>query len=122
MTNGCAQIEGNWNGAAGEALLQQPAWYAIRTRSRHEKMVSQQLEQQGIETFLPLIKRTHKWSDRTKEVELPLFAGYNFVRVVQSFPPSLRVLRGHGVSGFPSINGAGPAILDIQIQDMRKLL
>src|SRR5216684_6791372 len=68
MTNGCAQIEGNWNGAAGEALLQQPAWYAIRTRSRHEKKVSQQLEQQGIETFLPLIKRTRKWSDRTKEV------------------------------------------------------
>ena len=122
MTNGCAQIEGNWNGAAGEALLQQPAWYAIRTRSRHEKKVSQQLEQQGIETFLPLIKRTHKWSDRTKEVELPLFAGYNFVRVVQSSPERLRVLQAHGVAGFVGINGSGTAIPESQIQDIRKLL
>ena len=109
MSNGCAQREGSWAGVTGESMPQQPEWYAIRTRSRHEKMVSQQLEQQGIETFLPLVKRTHKWSDRTKEVELPLFAGYNFVRVIQSSPERLRVLRAHGVAGFVGINGAGGA-------------
>jgi transcription antitermination factor NusG len=58
------------------ALLSQPRWYAIRTRSRHEKMVHEQLQTQGIETFLPLVKRIHKWSDRKKEVEVPLFSGY----------------------------------------------
>src|ERR1700682_160467 len=122
MTNGCAQIEGNRSSAAEGSLPHRPEWYAIRTRSRHEKMVSQQLEQQGIETFLPLVKRTHKWSDRTKEVELPLFAGYNFVRVVQSSPERLQVLRAHGVAGFVGINGSGTAIPESQIQDTRTLL
>jgi transcription termination/antitermination protein NusG len=97
-------------------------WYAIRTRSRHEKMVSEQLEQQGIETFLPLVKRTHKWSDRIKEVELPLFGGYNFVRVVFSSPERLRVLQAHGVVGFVGIQGVGTAIPESQIQDIRTLL
>jgi transcription antitermination factor NusG len=85
-------------------------------------MVSDQLEQKGIETFLPLVKRVQKWSDRIKEVEWPLFAGYNFVRVVLSSPERLRVLRAHGVVGFVGINGSGTAIPESQIQDIRTLL
>ena len=100
----------------------QPQWYAIRTRSRHEKIVSEQLEEQGIETFLPLVKKTHKWSDRVKEVELPLFSGYNFVRLVLSSPERLRVLKAHGVAGFVGINGSGTAIPESQIQDIRTVL
>jgi len=101
---------------------QQPQWYAIRTRSRHEKIVSEQLEEQGIETFLPLVKKTHKWSDRMKEVELPLFSGYNFVRLVLSSPERLRVLRAYGVAGFVEINGSGTAMPESQIQDLRTVL
>jgi transcription antitermination factor NusG len=85
-------------------------------------MVSDQLEQKGIETFLPLVKRVQKWSDRIKEVEWPLFAGYNFVRVVLSSPERLRVLRAHGVVGLVGINGSGTAIPESQIQDIRTLL
>jgi len=104
------------------ALVEAPQWYAIRTRSRHEKMVADQLERQGIEGFLPLVKRLQKWSDRTKEVELPLFSGYHFVRVVFSSRDRLRVLQTHGVAGFVGINNAGTAIPDSQIQDIRTLL
>lgn len=105
-----------------QLLLNEPQWYAIRTRSRHEKMVSDQLEQRGIESFLPLVKRTHKWSDRVKEVELPLFAGYTFVRVVLSSADRLRVLQVHGVAGFVGIQGSGTPIPESQIQDIRTLL
>jgi transcription termination/antitermination protein NusG len=107
---------------AAAAPLSEPHWYAIRTRSRHEKMVSDQLEKQGIENFLPLVKRNRKWSDRVKEVELPLFAGYNFVRVSVSSAERLQVLKTHGVAGFVGINGCGSAIPDGQIQDIRTLL
>ncbi len=100
----------------------EPQWYAIRTRSRHEKVVSEQLEQQGIENFLPLVKRTRKWSDRMKEVEMPLFSGYNFVRIVLSSPQRLRVLQAHGVAGFVGTRGAGIAIPESQIRDIRTLL
>src|SRR3981081_133991 len=110
-------------GAVGAgALLEQPQWYAIHTRSRHEKMVAEQLERQSIESFLPVVKRTRKWSDRTKEVELPLFSGYNFVRVALASADRLRVLQTHGVAGFVGINGYGTAIPDNQIQDIRTLL
>jgi transcriptional antiterminator NusG len=108
--------------AVRAAAMQEPQWFAIRTRSRHEKMVSDQLERQGIENFLPLIKRSRKWSDRVKEVELPLFAGYNFVRLSFTSVERLRVLKTHGVAGFVGVNGCGSAIPESQIEDIRTLL
>jgi transcription termination/antitermination protein NusG len=107
--------------AAG-ALVVPAQWYAIRTRSRHEKMVADQLDKQGIENFLPLIKRARQWSDRVKEVELPLFAGYTFVHVVLSSRDRLRVLQTHGVAGFVGINCCGTPIPDSQIRDIQTLL
>jgi transcription antitermination factor NusG len=56
-------------------------WYALHTRSRHEKLVNEELSKKGIETFLPLRKITRHWSDRAKEIELPLFSGYLFVNI-----------------------------------------
>lgn len=55
-------------------------WYALRTRSRHEKVVRDQLVHQGIEPLLPTVKRLSQWKDRKKEIEVPLFSGYCFVR------------------------------------------
>lgn len=55
-------------------------WFAIRTKSRCEKMVSEQLRNKGYEEFVPLYWSRRKWSDRIKLVELPLFSGYLFCR------------------------------------------
>jgi transcription antitermination factor NusG len=55
-------------------------WYALRTKSRHEKLVRDQLNKQGIEPLLPTVKRLSQWKDRKKEIEVPLFSGYCFVR------------------------------------------
>jgi transcriptional antiterminator NusG len=122
MSSSGVQLGAEFDGVRTIPFPDQPQWYAIRTRSRHEKIVSEQLEQQGIETFLPLAKKTRRWSDRTKEVEFPLFSGYNFVRVIFSSPERLRVLKAHGVAGFVGINGAGTAIPESQIRDIRTLL
>jgi transcription antitermination factor NusG len=54
------------------------AWYALRVRSRHENTVASHLQARGYESFLPLYKSTRRWSDRFKEIELPLFPGYVF--------------------------------------------
>lgn len=107
---------------AAEVLAAAAQWYAIRTRSRHEKMVADQLERQGIESFLPLVKQARQWSDRVKEVDLPLFAGYTFVHIELSSRDRLRVLQTHGVAGFVGINCCGTPIPDSQIQDIRTLL
>jgi transcription antitermination factor NusG len=103
-------------------LLDTPQWFAIRTRSRHEKAVADQLQRHSIECFLPLIKTTHEWSDRKKEVELPLFAGYSFARIVLSSPDRLRVLQTHGVAGFVGVRGIGIPIPEGQITSLRTLL
>src|SRR5437879_5635660 len=93
-------------------------WYAIRTRSRHEKMVARQLHGQEIEAFLPLCNEVHRWSDRQKEVGLPLFPGYAFVRVIYSPEERVRVLRTFGVAGFVGTQGRGIPIPDRQIEDI----
>jgi transcription antitermination factor NusG len=113
--------------SAGELVpgvdLEDLRWYAVRTRSRHEKIASQQLQTRGIETFLPVITQTHKWSDRKKQVEVPLFSGYTFVRVAYtSNEQRIQVLQTHGVAGFVGTQRSGDPIPDSQIEDIRTLL
>ena len=59
---------------------QENRWYALRTRSRFEKVVHAQLAHRGIEPFLPLIRRQSQWKDRKKSVDWPLFPGYCFAK------------------------------------------
>jgi transcription antitermination factor NusG len=54
------------------------SWYALRVRSRHENTVALHLQARGYESFLPVYKSERRWSDRFKEIELPLFPGYVF--------------------------------------------
>jgi len=61
-------------------LIKTPRWYALRTRSRHEKLVRDRLLSQGTEELLPTVKRLSQWKDRKKEIEAPLFPGYCFAR------------------------------------------
>jgi transcription antitermination factor NusG len=53
-------------------------WYALWVKSRHENTVASHLQARGYESFLPLYKCQRRWSDRFKEIELPLFPGYVF--------------------------------------------
>jgi transcription antitermination factor NusG len=56
------------------------AWYALHVRPRFEKLVASTLVNKGYEGFLPLYRHRSRWSDRIKEVQLPLFSGYLFCR------------------------------------------
>ncbi len=55
-------------------------WFALQIRSRYEKNAATLLRGKGYELFLPLYKSRRCWSDRIKELELPLFLGYLFCR------------------------------------------
>jgi len=98
------------------------SWYAVQTRSRHEKMVAQQLKGQGFITFLPLSTELREWSDRQKRVEFPLFPGYAFVRFSYGPQERLRVLRTEGVVNFVGTAGHGIPIPDRQIEHVQTLL
>ena len=97
-------------------------WYAVQTRSRHEKMVARQLEGQGFSTFLPLTNQLRQWSDRRKLVEMPLFPGYTFVRMAYRPEQRLRVLSTEGIVSFVGVHGQGMAIPDRQIEHIQRLL
>jgi transcription antitermination factor NusG len=98
------------------------AWYGLHTQSRHEKIVAQRLEERGVTTFLPLVTETHRWSDRKKSVQMPLFSCYVFAKFAPHRAERLRVLRVDGVFGLVGAKGEGIAIPDEQIDAVRNLV
>jgi len=60
---------------------QQWPWFAILVKTSREKTANLLLENAGYECFLPISKYMRRWSDRMKEVEVPLFPGYLFCRM-----------------------------------------
>lgn len=97
-------------------------WYALHTRSRHEKIVVQRLEERGVTTYLPLVTEVHRWSDRKKSVQMPLFGCYVFAKFVPNRSERLRALRVDGVFGLVGGKGEGIAIPDEQINAVRSLV
>jgi transcription antitermination factor NusG len=97
-------------------------WYGLQTRPRHEKIVVQRLEERGVTTLLPLVTEVHRWSDRKKSVEVPLFSCYVFARFVPNRAERLRVLRVEGVFGLVGARGEGTPIPDEQIEAVRSVV
>lgn len=56
-------------------------WFALRVKSRAEKIVALMARNKGFDEFLPVYQARRRWSDRVKSVELPLFPGYVFCRL-----------------------------------------
>jgi transcription antitermination factor NusG len=59
-------------------------WFALLTKPRSEKKVDYLLRQKGYECFTPTYQQKRKWSDRTVEVDSPLFPRYVFCRLSSS--------------------------------------
>lgn len=97
-------------------------WYALHTRPRHEKLVVQRLTDRGVDTFLPLVSETHRWSDRKKTVQLPLFSCYVFAKFMPNRTERLNVLRVSGVLGLVGSGGEGTPIPDEQMDAVRTLI
>ena len=105
-----------------QAEAEPQSWYGLQTRPRHEKMVVQRLEERGVATFLPLVKEVHRWSDRKKIVEMPLFSCYVFAKFMPNRTERLRMLRVDGVFGLVGSGGEGTPIPDLQIDAVRNLV
>jgi len=100
----------------------QEHWYALQTRARHERIVAERLQTRGVSTFLPTVTEVHRWSDRKKKVEVPLFSCYLFARLAPTKVDRLRVLCVEGVFNFVGQRGEGLPIPDAQIDAVRALV
>jgi len=98
------------------------SWYALHTRARHERMVVHRLGDEGVTTFLPVATEVHRWSDRRKSIEVPLFPCYVFVRLALTPEERFRVFQVNGILGLVGIRGQGTSIPDEQIDAVRALL
>jgi len=125
----CLKIEVQWDRkgeAVGEAAIISPEisgesrWFALQTLSRHEKVVRKQLQLRNVEHFLPTIKRLSQWSDRRKEIETPLFAGYCFAKF--SLKERLPVLQSQGVVRVVGSAGRPEPIPDEEIESLKILV
>ena len=102
--------------------MKQPQWYALQTRPRHEKKVTAELQEKGVSIYLPLWAQVHRWSDRRKVVQVPLFSCYTFVHSALE-PDIITLVHGiGGALGFVGPNRRGLPIPEQQIENIRTLL
>src|SRR5215472_12082692 len=95
-------------------------WHALYTRHQHEKTVAKLLTGKGFDTFLPLYTAAQCWKDRVKQLSLPLFPCYVFLRgPLERWLPVLATPGIHTVVGF---GGQVAMIPSSEIEAIRRVV
>lgn len=94
-------------------------WFALYTHSRCEFKVNELLKSKNIITYLPIKKVIRKWSDRKKELELPLFNGYIFINATEK--ERLTALQQKHIVRCISDAGKPAIVPEWQIESLKKI-
>jgi len=97
-------------------------WRVLYTKSNHERVVANAIAELGFEVYLPTRKEMHKWSDRKKLVEIPLFKSYVFVRFKSEFKNAILISQLEGVINFVRIDSKLALVPDYEIIIIKKFL
>lgn len=92
-------------------------WYALTVKHQHEVAVRSALAYQGFEALAPTYRARRRWSDRMKEIDLPLFAGYVFCRF--AFSERMQVMAVPGVGKVVEFGGQPAEISEAEIGAIR---
>lgn len=101
-------------------MFDRPEWYAVYANVRHEKRVKECLDGRMVECYLPSYRSVRRWQDRRKEVEIPLFPGYLFVRI--AYRSRLEVLTAPGVVHIVSFDSKPAPVREDEIEALRQAL
>lgn len=103
-----------------ESMPPAQKWYALTVPYQHERKTEKALQTRGLETLVPVYRSRRQWSDRVKDVEMPLFAGY----VLCHFDLSehIQVLDTPGVAKIVGFGGAPAALDDSEIAAIRRIV
>ena len=93
-------------------------WFALYTKPRAEKKVHKELQQIGIEVYLPMRKVLRQWSDRKKWIETPVISSYVFVHIQKG--DYRRVFGSKGVMSYVTHKGKAVIIPDHEIEAMQR--
>ncbi len=97
--------------------ISQLNWYALRTKSNQEKIAAAALETKGYQQYLPVIRELRRWSDRSVEIDRPLFASYLFCRF--ELKCWLPVIQSPGVVSVVGFGNQPGRIADSEIEAIR---
>jgi transcription antitermination factor NusG len=97
-------------------------WYAVYTRSRHEKQVDAMLRRQLVQTYLPMQRTWSRRRDRRVTVDLPALPGYLFVRCTLFGEVRAQIKKTPGVIRLVENVGRPCVIPEAQIESLRTVL
>jgi transcription antitermination factor NusG len=95
-------------------------WYALTVKHQHETAARSALEFKGFEALAPTYRARRRWSDRIKEMDLPLFAGYVFCRF--AFTDRIKVVDVPGVAKVVEFGGQPAEISECEIAAIRAVV
>jgi transcription antitermination factor NusG len=98
---------------------EQRHWFAVFTRSHHEKRVAQYYAEREIEHLLPISRMVRQWSHYRKvTVEMPLFPNYIFAHILRG--ERTAALKVPGAVSLVSQSGVPAALPDEEIESLRE--
>lgn len=69
------------------------SWYLVCCKPRQERLAQENLERQGFETYLPLMRQTRRRAHRRVTVIEPLFPRYLFIHLITTKKDNWSLLR-----------------------------
>ena len=98
-------------------------WFVLYVKSRHEFVTNGKLEEKGIETFLPSVKKWSHWKYRKKLIDFPLFPGYLFVHIYPNPEIFINILRTRGAVTFIYSDPGRPSpVTPEEINSLKRLI
>jgi transcription termination/antitermination protein NusG len=97
-------------------------WYAVHTRSRHERKVRDELLRREFEVFFPEYRAWSRRTDRRKEILRALFSGYLFVRTEMLPKQRLDILKTPSVVRIVGTGYKPVPVPEHQVNSIRLLL
>jgi len=93
-------------------------WYALTVQYQHERQTEKALQSKGLKTLVPVYRSRRRWSDRVKDIELPLFAGYVLCQFDLNQP--IPVLDTPGVFKIVRFGDAVVALEDAEVAGIQR--
>lgn len=101
-------------------------WFVAKTKAKQEKSVQRQIEELGVQTFLPVRTEIRKWSDRMKKVDTILIPNTIFIRAEKQQAFDLHNVHGVSISFVKDATRIPPSspliIPDGQMSDFQRFV
>lgn len=93
-------------------------WYILQNKPNAHQIAKRNLNQQGFETFLPLVNYTSRKAERFINTTQPLFPGYMFVSFDRATSGWNKINNTYGVSRLITFNSTLKSIPTTVVEDL----